>query len=168
MALPFRPPALREARWLKHPRDWARRLSALEQVDWSRWNTEVWEGRALMNGCVSKANTKCSFFLTANLLKQQVGLELSANEKQLESLLGARQSSGIARIISSACVSQAGDAYPRIAKGVWRHTPKDYLARTYGQWKRKSRSSGSWQEKGIQAFEDDVQGVYLADNRPGL
>ena len=97
---------------VEHPRDWARRLSALEQVDWSRSNTEVWEGRALMNGRVSKANT--NVLLTANLLKQQVGLELSANEKQLESLLAARQSSGITTELSG--VLQAGDAYPRIAE----------------------------------------------------
>ena len=69
----------------EHPRDWARRLSALEQVDWSRSNPEVWEGRALMNGRVSKANT--NVLLTANLLKQQVGLTLGPKEKELETLL---------------------------------------------------------------------------------
>jgi DNA sulfur modification protein DndB len=69
----------------EHPRDWLRRLSVIEKIDWARSNTEVWEGRALVNGRVSKANT--NVLLAANLVKQQLGLDLSAKEKQLESLL---------------------------------------------------------------------------------
>jgi DNA sulfur modification protein DndB len=68
----------------EHPRDWVRRLSGLERVDWSRSNTELWEGRALINGRVSKANTSVS--LTANLLKQQLGLNLGEKEKELENV----------------------------------------------------------------------------------
>lgn len=69
----------------EYPRDWSRRLRALEEVDWARSNIKVWEGRALVNGRVSKANTHV--VLTANLMKQQLGLDLSAKEKQLENLL---------------------------------------------------------------------------------
>jgi len=69
----------------EHPSDWVRRLSGLEQLDWARSNSELWEGRALVNGRVSKANA--NVILTANLLKQQFGLSLGTKEKQLENLL---------------------------------------------------------------------------------
>lgn len=67
------------------PRDWKRRLAAIEQINWSRANTEQWEGRALVNGRVSKASV--NVLLTANLLKNQLGLTLGVREKQLENQL---------------------------------------------------------------------------------
>jgi len=70
----------------EHPRGWKRKLSALEEIDWARSNSEVWEGRALVNGRVSKAHT--NVVLTANLLKMTLGLSLGAKEKQLENRLG--------------------------------------------------------------------------------
>lgn len=69
----------------EHPRGWQRKLSALEEIDWARSNGD-WEGRALVNGRVSKAYT--SVVLTANLLKMTLGLSLGAKEKQLENRLG--------------------------------------------------------------------------------
>jgi len=70
----------------EHPRGWKRQISALEKIDWARSNGEVWEGRALVNGRVSKAHT--NVVLTANLLKMTLGLSLGAKEKQLENRLG--------------------------------------------------------------------------------
>lgn len=70
----------------EHPRGWKRKLSALEKIDWARSNSDVWEGRALVNGRVSKAHT--NVVLTANLLKMRLGLGLGAKEKQLENRLG--------------------------------------------------------------------------------
>jgi DNA sulfur modification protein DndB len=67
------------------PRDWKARLSALKDIDWSRRNVKVWEGRALVAGRVSKANN--NVYLTANYLKRAIGLELSADDQVLEAQL---------------------------------------------------------------------------------
>lgn len=69
----------------EHPRGWKRKLKALEQIDWSRSNSKLWEGRALINGRVSKAHTNVS--LVASHIKQALGLSLGAKEKQFESRL---------------------------------------------------------------------------------
>ena len=66
----------------ENPRGWKRQIQALETIDWSRANSAVWEGRALVNGRVSKANVNVT--LTANLLKQAFGVTLGTSEKQLE------------------------------------------------------------------------------------
>ena len=70
----------------EHPRGWKGKIGALRKVDWSR-ASDMWEGRALVNGRVSKAHT--SVALTANLLKAELGLSLGAKEKQLENGLRA-------------------------------------------------------------------------------
>lgn len=67
------------------PKGWKRKLKPLAKVDWSRSNTDVWEGRALVRGKVSKALT--SVILSGNYLKTQVGLPLSAAEQQQEAKL---------------------------------------------------------------------------------
>jgi DNA sulfur modification protein DndB len=67
----------------EHPRAWKSKLKALQQIDWSRANTDLWEGRALVNGRVSKAHA--NIVLMANHIKQEIGLKLGAKEKQLES-----------------------------------------------------------------------------------
>jgi DNA sulfur modification protein DndB len=67
------------------PRDWKARLSALGDVDWSRRNVKVWEGRALVAGRVSKANN--NVYLTANYLKRAIGLKLSPDDQVLEAQL---------------------------------------------------------------------------------
>tara|TARA_R110002096_G_scaffold196476_2_gene379376 strand:- start:77 stop:1180 length:1104 start_codon:yes stop_codon:yes gene_type:complete len=67
------------------PKGWTRKLKAIEKLDWARTNVDVWEGRALVNGRVSKAHT--NVVLTASLIKQQIGLSLGAKEKQLENRL---------------------------------------------------------------------------------
>jgi DNA sulfur modification protein DndB len=64
------------------PRGWKPKLKALTHVDWSRANTKLWEGRALVSGRVSKSQIHID--LTASHLKQVVGIELSGREKQLE------------------------------------------------------------------------------------
>lgn len=71
----------------QHPKDWKKRLAALRKIDWSRKNTDVWEGRALVSGRVSKAST--NVHLTANLLKQAIGLTLSSEDKKLEAQMRA-------------------------------------------------------------------------------
>ncbi len=67
-----------------YPGDWPERLSALGSIDWSRENTALWEGRAMVRGRMSKARD--SVRLTANVLKEALGLPLTAKEQSLEQL----------------------------------------------------------------------------------
>ena len=70
-----------------HPKAWPQRLKKLKTLDWSRSNDQLWEGRAMVHGRISKART--NVLLTANLLKQHMGLRLNAEEEELErSLVG--------------------------------------------------------------------------------
>lgn len=65
-----------------HPHDWVERLQALAKVDWLRTNT-FWEGRAMQGGRMSKLGE--SVTLTANAIKQILGLPLDMNETDIES-----------------------------------------------------------------------------------
>jgi len=65
------------------PDGWKRDLGGLATIDWSR-TSPLWQGRALVNGRVSK--TAASVILTANVLKKHLGLELGSEELRLESL----------------------------------------------------------------------------------
>lgn len=68
---------------IKHyPDDWKERLSRLEEIDWSRSNTEIWEGRAMNNGRISKA--QMNLYLTSSYLKQVMELPLTTEEKRVE------------------------------------------------------------------------------------
>ena len=69
------------------PEVWHPRLCRLAHIDWSRSNHELWEGRAMQHGRISKAKT--SIRLTANLLKTRMGLDLTAEEQALERTLTA-------------------------------------------------------------------------------
>jgi DNA sulfur modification protein DndB len=64
------------------PTHWKKRLSGLKDIDWSRRNTSVWEGRALVAGRVSKASNNVQ--LTANYLKRALQIPLTDDEKALE------------------------------------------------------------------------------------
>ncbi len=66
----------------KHPKRWKPELAKLGQLDWSRNNSALWEGRALVGGRVSKSGQNVT--LTTNVLKKQMGLELTADENRLE------------------------------------------------------------------------------------
>jgi DNA sulfur modification protein DndB len=66
--------------------DWAKRLSPIKKVDWSRRNAKLWEGRALIGGRLNKAEN--NVLLTANVLKKCLGLPLSPNEERLEKEYG--------------------------------------------------------------------------------
>lgn len=66
----------------QYPGDWQKRLDALATLDWTRANVEFWEGRAMVHGRISRAKT--SVILTANVVKMQLDLPLSPEEKQLE------------------------------------------------------------------------------------
>lgn len=66
------------------PTDWESKLGRLLKVEWSRSNIAVWEGRAIVNGRVSKSQS--SVRRTANYLKQVVGLPLTAEDQNYEPL----------------------------------------------------------------------------------
>ncbi|WP_339367071.1 DNA sulfur modification protein DndB [Cellvibrio sp. OA-2007] len=58
------------------PKNWKKSLAKLEEIDWARSSSAVWEGRALMLGRLSKARTNVG--LTANLIRKHIGIPLSA------------------------------------------------------------------------------------------
>jgi DNA sulfur modification protein DndB len=62
--------------------DWKAKLGKLDKIDWSRSNTRIWEGRAMSAGRLSKRNVNVT--LTANYLKQHLGLRLTPEEQELE------------------------------------------------------------------------------------
>lgn len=68
-----------------HPADWGERLRVLEDVNWSKENTSLWEGRAMMRGKMSK--THDSIKLTAIAIKRIFGLEISKQDQALEQRL---------------------------------------------------------------------------------
>jgi DNA sulfur modification protein DndB len=65
-----------------HPNDWQQRVKGLRQLDWSRSNTNLWEGRAMSGGQMSKARQNVQ--LTANLIKTCLDLPLLPDEARLE------------------------------------------------------------------------------------
>lgn len=67
---------------LSSPKDWQKRLSKLESIDWSRNNATLWEGRALIGGKVS--NTTTNVVLTTNAIKQALSLTLTEEEQRVE------------------------------------------------------------------------------------
>jgi DNA sulfur modification protein DndB len=64
------------------PKDWKQRLEKLSTIDWSRSNTELWEGRAMNAGRLSKRTLNVN--LTGNAIKKHLGLKLSDEEQELE------------------------------------------------------------------------------------
>lgn len=63
--------------------DLRERLTSLRELDWSRSNTAVWEGRAMVGGRVSRSSS--NVILTANVVMQRLGLELPPEHAQVES-----------------------------------------------------------------------------------
>jgi len=71
-----------------HPKDWRKRLDALEKIDWSRSNAKVWEGRAMIGGKVSKVST--NIVLTTNIIKQALSLPLDDVQQKVETAHGLK------------------------------------------------------------------------------
>jgi DNA sulfur modification protein DndB len=66
----------------EHSENWKARLKRLRTIDWSRSNTKVWEGRAMVAGRVSKAEQNVA--LTTNVIKDHLGLRLTPEEQRVE------------------------------------------------------------------------------------
>ncbi len=71
-----------------YPKDWQKRLENLNKIDWSRANAQLWEGRALIGGKVSKVNT--NIVLTTNVIKQALSLTLDDEQQRVEAAFGLR------------------------------------------------------------------------------
>ena len=61
---------------------WKTRLKALKKLDWTRTNTKLWEGRAMLGGRVQKAEQNVT--LTTNLIKRFLKLQLTPEEQRVE------------------------------------------------------------------------------------
>ena len=82
----------------QYPEDWSQRLQALTILDWSRANSELWEGRTMINGRISKSSQ--SILLTANVLKSVLGLPLTIEEQELENSYKASRARDLAQRVS--------------------------------------------------------------------
>lgn len=65
-----------------NPTGWKTRLKALSKIDWSRRNSALWEGRAMIGGKISKVTT--NVVLTTNVIKTKLGIELNEEEQRIE------------------------------------------------------------------------------------
>lgn len=70
------------ALYAAHPQEVQKRLKSLRQVDWSRRNAQLWEGRAMLGGAMAKSGQNVT--LTSNELKRVLGLKLSPEEQAAE------------------------------------------------------------------------------------
>lgn len=64
------------------PNTWQSKLAGLKSIDWRRANSDMWEGRALVGGQLSKGHQ--NIVLTANAIKSHLGLSLSEDEQRVE------------------------------------------------------------------------------------
>jgi len=62
--------------------DWAKPLAALQSIDWTRANADLWEGRAMIGGRVSKSRR--SILLTSAAIKHALHMELTDDEAREE------------------------------------------------------------------------------------
>jgi DNA sulfur modification protein DndB len=69
------------------PKSWRRALARLSKVNWLRSSSADWEGRAMIGGKV--ANTTANVILSTSLIKQRLGLDLTAEEREKEKLHAA-------------------------------------------------------------------------------
>jgi len=66
----------------QYPEIWKKQLLKLKNIDWSRSNTKLWEGRAMIGGRINKS--QMNLLLTSNVLKNVLGLELNPDEEKAE------------------------------------------------------------------------------------
>lgn len=71
------------------PTAWKTQLRQLRNIDWSRKNAKLWEGRAIVGGKVSKATT--NVILVTNVIKKNLNLPLSPSEQKIEDAFSRRK-----------------------------------------------------------------------------
>jgi DNA sulfur modification protein DndB len=69
----------------RYPKQWPKKLAGLKGMNWSRSNTRLWEGRAMLGGRVSKSQQ--NVILTTNAIKNHLDLELTPEEQKVEDAL---------------------------------------------------------------------------------
>lgn len=67
-----------------YPQKWQQKLGKLQKINWRRDNADLWEGRALTGGRLSRAEN--NVLLTSNVIKATIGLSLDPKETQVEEL----------------------------------------------------------------------------------
>lgn len=67
---------------VEFPKNWQKRLAKLGSLDWSRGNTALWEGRAMIGGRLSKSSSAVA--RSGNAVKLHLGLKLSRDEQAIE------------------------------------------------------------------------------------
>jgi DNA sulfur modification protein DndB len=67
---------------IKEGKSFSKELKKLSDIDWKRSNRALWEGRAMIEGRISKAHT--CIILTSNLLKKEFRIKLSDEENKIE------------------------------------------------------------------------------------
>jgi len=68
----------------ERPAEWQKLLSKLRDVDWSRANRTLWDGRALIAGKVNRG--KNNVLLVSNVIVRALGLSLAAEAQRVEDL----------------------------------------------------------------------------------
>lgn len=63
-------------------KNWKANIKKLSTIDWSRSNSKLWEGRAMIGGKVSKAHHNVT--LTTTAIKNHIGIQLSPEEQRVE------------------------------------------------------------------------------------
>jgi len=67
----------------QQPDNWKNSISSLQNIDWTRSNTKLWQGRCTdIRGKLSKTNL--SITLTANVIRKHYGLKLSETDQETE------------------------------------------------------------------------------------
>ncbi len=66
----------------EQPHGWETSLKKLRNIDWSKRNVSVWEGRAMIAGKLSKSGM--NVILTANVIKKALELPLTPDEQRVE------------------------------------------------------------------------------------
>jgi DNA sulfur modification protein DndB len=64
------------------PESWKKRLARLATLDWSRKNTRLWEGRAMIGGRLSKSSSAVA--RAGNAVKVHLGIALTREEAAME------------------------------------------------------------------------------------
>ena len=68
-----------------YSKEWKDKIKKLRQIDWSRKNSSLWEGRVMIGGRISASPS--NLVLTSSIIKQKLDIELSAEERKLEKQL---------------------------------------------------------------------------------
>ena len=66
----------------QYPDAWREKLPQLQRINWSRENTKLWEGRAMVGGRINKSQANLA--LTSSVIKLSLGLKLTPDELNAE------------------------------------------------------------------------------------